>query len=151
MRKSLGNKRKEIQDTQIEEISKIYNDFKESEICKIFDNDDFGFRKVTVERPLKLKFQVNQEKGLPCYGIHVTSQINQVGYEDLVTRINMGTIVYPPHHTLLNELQFLCRKQTGKSVRYEASVNSTDDLTDRIARLCYVANTEFRRTIKIGW
>lgn len=62
MRKSLGNKRKEIQDTQIEEISKIYNEFKESEICKIFDNDDFGFRKVTVERPLKLKFQVNQEK-----------------------------------------------------------------------------------------
>lgn len=62
MRKSLGNKRKEIQDTQIAEIVKIYSEYKESEICKIFDNDDFGFRKVTVERPLKLKFQVSQEK-----------------------------------------------------------------------------------------
>jgi type I restriction enzyme M protein len=62
MRKSLGNKRKEISPEQIEEISKIYAEFKESEHCKIFDNEDFGFRKVTVERPLKLKFQVTSEK-----------------------------------------------------------------------------------------
>lgn len=62
MRKSLGNKRKEISPEQIEEISKIYAEFKESEHCRIFDNEDFGFRKVTVERPLKLKFQVTAEK-----------------------------------------------------------------------------------------
>ena len=52
MRKSLGNKRNYITDEQIEQISKIYTQFKEGEYCKIFDNDDFGFIKVTVERPL---------------------------------------------------------------------------------------------------
>ncbi|WP_131073016.1 type I restriction-modification system subunit M [Clostridioides difficile] len=54
MRKSLGNKRKEISLEQIEEI-------KESENSKIFDNEGFGYRKVTIERPLKLSFRVNEE------------------------------------------------------------------------------------------
>lgn len=62
MRKSLGNKRKEISPEQIEEIRKIYAEFKDGEYCRIFDNEEFGFRKVTVERPLKLKFQVTPEK-----------------------------------------------------------------------------------------
>ena len=62
MRKSLGNKRKEISSEQIEEIKRIYAEFKEGEYCRIFDNEDFGFRKVTVERALKLKFQVTEEK-----------------------------------------------------------------------------------------
>ena len=62
MRKSLGNKRKEISSEQIEEIKRIYAEFKEGEYCRIFDNVDFGFRKVTVERALKLKFQVTEEK-----------------------------------------------------------------------------------------
>ena len=62
MRKSLGNKRKEISSEQIEEIRKIYAEYKEGEYCRIFDNEEFGFRKVTVERPLKLKFQMTDEK-----------------------------------------------------------------------------------------
>lgn len=61
MRKSLGNKRKEITLEQIEEIKNIYEKFEESENSKIFDNEDFGYRKVTIERPLKLSFKVNEE------------------------------------------------------------------------------------------
>ena len=53
MRKSLGMKRNEISEEQIEQISKIHSDFKENELCKIFDNEDFGYRKITIERPLK--------------------------------------------------------------------------------------------------
>ena len=61
MRKSLGNKRKEINLEQIEQIKNIYEKFEESENSKIFDNEDFGYRKVTIERPLKLSFKVNEE------------------------------------------------------------------------------------------
>lgn len=61
MRKSLGNKRKEITNEQIEEIKQIYERFEESEKSKIFDNKDFGYRKITIERPLKLSFRVNEE------------------------------------------------------------------------------------------
>jgi type I restriction enzyme M protein len=56
MRKSLGDKRNYISDEQIETITKIYNEFRENKFCKIFDNSFFGYRKVTIERPLRLNF-----------------------------------------------------------------------------------------------
>jgi type I restriction enzyme M protein len=82
MRKSLGNKRNQIGDgqdgrpEQIAEITRIYGDFKHDEtrtieiegvqkiviVSKIFDNADFGFNKITVERPLRLNFQASDER-----------------------------------------------------------------------------------------
>lgn len=50
-RKSLGNKRNDIPEHYIDEITKLYGDFKETEISKIFDNEDFGYAKIVVERP----------------------------------------------------------------------------------------------------
>ncbi|WP_061309526.1 type I restriction-modification system subunit M [Clostridium botulinum] len=61
MRKSLGNKRKEISSEQIKEIKALYESFEPNDNCKIFDNEDFGYRKITIERPLKLSFKVNKE------------------------------------------------------------------------------------------
>lgn len=58
-RKALGNKRNDISSEQIAEITRIYGDFAENEISKIFDNQDFGYHKITVERPLR------DEKGEP--------------------------------------------------------------------------------------
>ncbi|MDQ3847051.1 MAG: type I restriction-modification system subunit M [Bacteroidota bacterium] len=52
MTRSLGNKRNEISDEQIKTITRIYGDFTEEEYCKIFDNEDFGYYRLTVERPL---------------------------------------------------------------------------------------------------
>lgn len=52
-RKSLGNKRNDIPQTAIDEIAKIYGDFREGKLSKIFKNEDFGYRKVVVERPLR--------------------------------------------------------------------------------------------------
>ena len=51
-RKALGNKRNDIPESAIEEITRLYGDFRETEISKIFDNEDFGYTKITVERPL---------------------------------------------------------------------------------------------------
>jgi type I restriction enzyme M protein len=62
MRKSLGNKRNKISDDQREEIVRLYANFKETEKSKIFDNADFGYQRITVERPLKLNFEVNKER-----------------------------------------------------------------------------------------
>lgn len=50
-RKSLGSKRNDIPEKYIELITQIYADFKESDISKIFDNEDFGYSKIVVERP----------------------------------------------------------------------------------------------------
>jgi type I restriction enzyme M protein len=51
MSKSLGNKRNELSEEHINQITKLYGSFKETTDCKIFDNTDFGYNKVTVERP----------------------------------------------------------------------------------------------------
>ncbi|UCZ53719.1 type I restriction-modification system subunit M [Bacillus shivajii] len=62
MRKSMGEKRHEISPGQIDEIIRIYGEFKENENVKIFDNEDFGYQKIVVERPLKLNFKVDEER-----------------------------------------------------------------------------------------
>ena len=58
MRKSLGSKRKELSQDHIDDITKLFGDFKEVTrnevpISKIFKNEDFGYRTITVERPQK--------------------------------------------------------------------------------------------------
>jgi len=62
MRKSLGSKRKFIDKTQIDEIEKIYQTFQESKYSKIFDNSDFGYTKITIERPKNLEELKDDEK-----------------------------------------------------------------------------------------
>jgi type I restriction enzyme M protein len=68
MRKSLGNKRNEIGDGRdgkpdhIAEITKLYGSATEGEFVKIFDNTDFAYRQVTIERPLRLNFQASPER-----------------------------------------------------------------------------------------
>lgn len=62
MRKPLGEKRKMLTEDHIKEITNIYGDFVPGEYCKIFDEDDFAYWKVTVERPLRLNFQVSEER-----------------------------------------------------------------------------------------
>ncbi len=51
-RKALGNKRNDIPESTIAEITRIYGEFRETEISQIYDNADFGYTKITVERPL---------------------------------------------------------------------------------------------------
>lgn len=62
MRKSLGNKRNEIGDTQRAQIVAAYRAFVEEERSKILDNKDFGYRQITVERPLRLNFAASPER-----------------------------------------------------------------------------------------
>lgn len=52
-RKALGNKRNDISEEDIAKITQIYGDFVENEISQIYDNADFGYTKIVVERPLR--------------------------------------------------------------------------------------------------
>lgn len=61
MRKSLGDKRKEISGQQIDDITRLYANFTEGEKVKIFPNTAFGFQRITVERPLKLRWEVTDD------------------------------------------------------------------------------------------
>jgi type I restriction enzyme M protein len=61
MRKSLGDKRKEISPDQIEEITRLYGEFTENERVKVFPNEFFGYQRITAERPLRLRWSVSKE------------------------------------------------------------------------------------------
>ena len=62
MRKSLGNKRNEVCDDQRDDITRLYGQLADSDHVRVFDNTDFGYRRITVERPLRLNFAVGDER-----------------------------------------------------------------------------------------
>ncbi len=90
MRKSLGSKRQYVSDEQIEELVRLYGQFAETEQSKIFPIDAFGYRRITVERPLRFCFyeQAAQEGG----GVETLKQ--DKGFlklsDDLQSRITNG-------------------------------------------------------------
>lgn len=57
MNKSLGKKRNEMTPSQINSLTNIFMDDKENKYMKIFDNEEFGYTKITIERPLRLKYE----------------------------------------------------------------------------------------------
>ncbi|MGC4764522.1 type I restriction-modification system subunit M [Micromonospora sp. DT46] len=70
MRKSLGDKRKFVTPDQIKDITRLYaealdvaqdGEHPQHGKVKVFANEDFGYRRITVERPLKLRFEVTDE------------------------------------------------------------------------------------------
>ncbi len=82
MRKSLGNKRNELSKTQIDDLTRIHGNFIDGEtrdltdedpvthqartrarvVSKVFASEEFGYRKITVERPLRLNFAATSER-----------------------------------------------------------------------------------------
>ncbi len=66
MRKSLGEKRKQIADAQIDDTVRAYGDFTDTDHpsgvrVKVFPNEAFGFLRVTVERPLRVRWEVTDD------------------------------------------------------------------------------------------
>jgi type I restriction enzyme M protein len=60
MRKAEGNKRRFISDDQIREIARLYADFTPGTLVRIVDYRDFGYRRVKVQRPLRLVIRVTE-------------------------------------------------------------------------------------------
>lgn len=60
-KRSLGDKRRHMTVAQIDELVRLYGKSEQGERSKIFDNADFGYTRVTVERPLRLRYQMTTE------------------------------------------------------------------------------------------
>ncbi len=60
--KSLGDKRREITSLQANEILTLYEAFTEGKYCNIFNNSDFGYRKIIIERPLRVNYQASPQR-----------------------------------------------------------------------------------------
>lgn len=97
MSKSLGDKRNELSEEHIKEITKLYGNFKENEYCKIFDNTDFGYAKVTVERPLIENGKVvTDKKGKPKADAKLRDTENIPLKEDITAYMKREVLPHVP-------------------------------------------------------
>ena len=82
LRKNLGKKNCEIGPEDIERICRTFIDFEETEESRIFDNEAFGYWKVTVERPLRLKVDLSSAR---CQAFSETCR--EAGEEPIATAV----------------------------------------------------------------
>lgn len=89
MRRSLGDKRRRLGGTeegdpdQIGEIVRLYGQFADNDLSKIFDNTNFGYNRVSIERPLRLLYQMNidrKSRFLDAYP-HLLDDIQRIDHE----------------------------------------------------------------------
>jgi len=84
MRKSLWNKRRELDPQKHQQkIIDLYHNFKATEHSKIFDNNEFAYTKVVVERPMQLNFQVTEERLENLYSISAFSKLSVSKLKDI--------------------------------------------------------------------
>ena len=107
MRKSLGSKRKELSPAQIDDITQIFGRFEEvardgKPISRIFQNEDFGYRTITVERPLRdergeiLVGQKGKQKGQPLPDPQLRDTENVPLHEDVDAYLDREVLPHAP-------------------------------------------------------
>ncbi len=91
LRKNLGKKNCELGPEDIERTCRTFLDFDETEESKVFDNEAFGYWKVTVERPLRLKVDLSPER---CAGFSEACRV--AGEEPLANAVERMTETLGP-------------------------------------------------------
>ena len=118
MRKSLGDKRRKISAQQ--QIIKLYTHYTEHKKCKIFDIAEFGYRKITVERPLQLRYIPTDMDSISAL----------LGEKSLITWCNkndinpdcVGKILQDLNDTYMNETDFINDFMSRLEMKPTASV-----------------------------
>lgn len=97
MRKNEGNKRVQIDQNAIDEITRIYADFEPSDVSKIFDYSEFGYRQIKVNRPLRIDMVITADNMATLFA---TKEFNKLKDNDktalqaLLERHNGQTVAY---------------------------------------------------------
>ncbi|WP_223502320.1 N-6 DNA methylase [Pseudomonas sp. BF-R-24] len=107
MRKSLGSKRQFITDEQISELVRLYGSFEETPQSKIFPIDAFGYRRITVERPLRLNFQTSAERIEKVLDEKTIQKLDSTAQERLINALQ----------TMDAKVQHRNREQFGKLLK----------------------------------
>ncbi|GAC1420731.1 MAG: hypothetical protein NVSMB64_29670 [Candidatus Velthaea sp.] len=114
---NIGNKRRLMSEDDIAKVTRIYGDFEDGEFSKVLPNDAFGYRTITVERPLRLNFQVTPER-LALLGGEKSLTKNGLDLEDLKTAL----MSIDPAKAFKNRPEFL---KSFDAVLKKAGVNLT--------------------------
>lgn len=122
MRKSLGNKRNYMTDENIREITRAYGTFEHKGISKIFDTQDFGFRKITIDRPPASGKTVKIKKGHKLYDPDLRDTENVPLKEDIYEYFEREVKPHVPESWINEEIRDEKDGKVGK-VGYEINFN----------------------------
>lgn len=115
MRKSEGNKRRYISDDQAQDIARLYADFAPSENVRIVDYKEFGYRRIKVQRPLRLTFQVS-ESGMEALRSDVAwSKVDTDAWEKILAPYLGKTQPYSWLETLVKDAKKAGIGKIGKA------------------------------------
>lgn len=156
LRKNLGAKNCEFSDEHIKQITQLYLDLLNDGISKVFDNRDFGYYKVTVERPLRLAAQFSEERvaalrfapGMQEIMEWVYDKYGDAVYTDLQTHteaidlhLEREEIALSPRNRkeLLSEATWRAQRGVMEAAR---------QLADRVGREEYLDFNVFKREVE---
>ena len=125
MRKSLGSKRKFLDDDAINTIVELYSRYEQSPIAKIFNTTDFGYRRITVERPMKLAIYPHDTDKL-------SSLTEQKAWQKLDDELKHAVL---SALTALPQDKYLSREVFKKAFNKTFAANSTSKLSATVLKL----------------
>lgn len=143
MRKNEGNKRVEIDQNAIDEINRIYADFEESAVSKIFDYTAFGYRKVKVQQPLRAEIVLSEPALADFYASKEFGKLKEMDQLALQTFLNeqngqavgfteffakLTTLLKKPTKALLNALQ---NRFSVKNPQVDIAILNGETLMDK--------------------
>ncbi|MYB09752.1 MAG: SAM-dependent DNA methyltransferase [Acidimicrobiia bacterium] len=125
MRKNLGEKRKVLSDPQIDEITRLYGAFEEGPQVKIFPNESFGFLRITVERPLRLRWEITDDTLAAVAADKKVAKLDHELRESLLNQLRT-------HHgsTYTTEIE---AKQAAQEALLSATTNKPTALVTAVA------------------
>jgi type I restriction enzyme M protein len=147
LRKNLGKKNCELTQVDIQRITERFLAFEETEQSKIFDNEDFGYHKITVERPLRLTFQITPERVEQLLAASLTSSSTKkgsVGQQEIQLNLTSNT----KHGRILGILKDLFGSEPHKDFNrakqdFEKALKAEEiKLTAKDLKLVYDTFTE---------
>ena len=117
LRKNLGKKNCELGPEDIKRICRTFLDFEETEESRVFDNEAFGYWKVTVERPLRLKVDLSAERRAGFIDV-----CRNAGEEPLAKAVERlaGRLGPGPHFDFNSFLEDLEAEMSGRRVKLTA-------------------------------
>lgn len=95
MRKSLGEKRKHMTTAHIDDITKLYGAFEDNDRSKIFTNESFGFLRITVERPLRRRWEVSAETLAAVRSDRKLAKLDEAVMDKLVGDSGLAAVALP--------------------------------------------------------
>ncbi len=127
LRKNLGKKNCEFSEIQIDSITKLFLNFKPTDVSKIFPNEEFGYWKIVVERPLRLTTHITKERLNAFMATAAKAWLEPV--ELLVKIVGMDK----PHRNFneINEQFEASLKEAGIILRAAALKNIYDSFTEK--------------------